>query len=461
MLETITEITQTISTVLWGIPSIILLIGTGVYLTFRLRFIQFHGFMRGWKTILGKAPGETVRGETTPFQALCTSLSATVGTGNIAGVATAIVLGGPGAMFWMWITAIVGMATCFASTTLSVKYRQLDANGEISGGPMVTLKHGLNKPKLAMAYAVFTIMASFGIGSSVQSNSIMNGVSYLFPELSGQELYFGLILAGIVALVIIGGIKRIAHVAEFIVPFMALGYFIFASMVLLAFSDKILPSFAIIFNHALNINAFGGAAIGTAIRYGVARGVFSNEAGMGSDSIAHATAKTSHPAKQGLVAMLGPFIDTIIICTLTGIVLVITDSWGDGTENLNGSALTAHAFNLGVKTFGFASLGGWVVAISLIFFAFSTIIAWSYYGDRSIKFLLGQWAILPYRIIFCMMILMGAVFPLQLVWNFADIANILMAIPNLISIILLAGVVRGLQKEYFGQIQKFQDDLPK
>jgi alanine or glycine:cation symporter, AGCS family len=446
MLETMTEIIGTLSTALWGAPAVILLMGTGIYLTLRLRFIQCRGFKQSYKILFGKVPDQQARGETTPFQALCTSLSATVGTGNIAGVATAIVLGGPGAMFWMWTTAFVGMAMQFASSTLAVKYRQLDDKGQILGGPMVVLKYGLNMPALGMAYALFTVMASFGIGSTVQSNSIVGGLTYLLPALEAYKIYIGLCLAIIIGLVIIGGIKRIAKVAEFIVPFMAIGYFISAGMILVIFADRILPSFILILNHAFNVSAFGGAAVGMAIRYGIARGVFSNEAGLGSSSIAHATAKTSHPVRQGLVAMLSPFIDTIVICTLTGMVLVVTGSWGDGAGDLNGAALTAAAFNLGTEKIGFASLGGWMVAGSLLFFAFSTILGWSYYGDRSVKFLLGQWAILPYRIIFCILIVIGAVFPLQLVWNFADIANILMAIPNLICIILLASIVNALEK---------------
>jgi alanine or glycine:cation symporter, AGCS family len=446
MLETMTEIIGTLSTALWGAPAVILLMGTGIYLTLRLRFIQCRGFKQSYKILFGKVPDQQARGETTPFQALCTSLSATVGTGNIAGVATAIVLGGPGAMFWMWTTAFVGMAMQFASSTLAVKYRQLDDKGQILGGPMVVLKYGLNMPALGMAYALFTVMASFGIGSTVQSNSIVGGLTYLLPALEAYKIYIGLCLAIIIGLVIIGGIKRIAKVAEFIVPFMAIGYFISAGMILVIFADRILPSFILILNHAFYVSAFGGAAVGMAIRYGIARGVFSNEAGLGSSSIAHATAKTSHPVRQGLVAMLSPFIDTIVICTLTGMVLVVTGSWGDGAGDLNGAALTAAAFNLGTEKIGFASLGGWMVAGSLLFFAFSTILGWSYYGDRSVKFLLGQWAILPYRIIFCILIVIGAVFPLQLVWNFADIANILMAIPNLICIILLASIVNALEK---------------
>lgn len=452
MLQTMIDVTGVISNALWGLPALVLLMGTGIYVTIRLNFIQFRGFRQSYKILTETVTAEQGHhGETTPFQALCTSLSATVGTGNIAGVATAIVLGGPGAMFWMWITALVGMAMHFIASTLAVQYRQFDKKGHIIGGPMVVLKYALNMPKLAMLFALFTVIASFGIGSSVQANSIVDGLTYLLPSLVDHKIYLGLTLAFLVGLVIVGGIKRIAHVAEFIVPFMAIAYFIAAGLILVIYANRIIPGFITIFDHALNWSAFGGSAIGMAIRYGVARGVFSNESGLGSAAIAHATAKVNHPVRQGLVAMLGPFIDTIVICTLTGLVLIVTGCWGEGTSSLNGAALTTAAFNIGTEKMGFANLGGWLVAGSLIFFAYTTIIGWAYYGDRCAQFLLGDWAVLPYRLVFCSLTVVGAVFPLQLVWNFADIANILMAIPNIICTILLCGVTKTLQQEYFAK----------
>ncbi len=448
-LQQLTEWTGKIVSTVWGIPSVIFLVGTGLYLTFRLNFIQFRGFIPAIKILFSKPDEKSTQGETTPFQALCTSLSATVGTGNIAGVATAIVLGGPGAIFWMWITALVGMATRFTASTLAVRYRQIHPDGEISGGPMYTIKYGLKMPKLAFCYAFLTLIASFGIGNTVQSNSIVAGLGYIFPNIAQHELETGIILAFIVSIVIIGGVKRIAHVAEFIVPFMASVYFLIAIIVLFIYANQIPHAFSTIFHLALNPQAAGAATFGAAIQYGVSRGVFSNEAGLGAATIAHATAKTNHPTKQGLVAMLGPFIDTLFICTLTGLVIVVTGSWGAGSDQtLNGAALSAYAFNLGSNKIGIGNVGAWVVGIGLVFFAFTTIISWSYYGDRCAEFIFGHGAILPYRIIFCLLIIVGAHSPLQLVWNLADIANIFMAIPNLISVILLADVVKHLQKDY-------------
>ena len=435
-LQQFTEWTGAIAATLWGFPSVIFLVGTGLYLTFRLKFIQFRGFLPAIKILTAKnSKMELSDGETTPFQALCTSLSATVGTGNITGIATAIALGGPGAIFWMWITALVGMAIRFTSVTLAVQYRHIKCNGEISGGPMYTIKHGLNMPKLAFLYALFTLIASLGIGNTVQSNAIVNGLTYAFPDIAQHDLTIGFILATLVGLVIIGGVKRVAQVAEFIVPFMAIIYFSAALCVLFVHIERIPNAFATIFILALNPNAAGAAAFATAIQYGMARGLFSNEAGLGSAAIAHATAKTNHPAKQGLVAMLGPSIDTLFICTLTGLVIVVT---GSSNQGLNGSALSIYAFNLGSTQIGMGNWGTWVVSIGLVFFAFTSMISWSYYGDRCAEFIFGRQSILPYRIIFCVFIIIGAHFPLRLVWNLADIANIFMAVPNLISVILLS-----------------------
>ena len=445
LIANLTELTGTIAGYAWGIPSIVLLVGTGLYLSIRLRGIQFRGFRHATNLVQGKYDKVDDPGEVTHFQALSTALSATIGTGNIAGVATAITLGGPGAVFWMWITALVGMATKYASCTLAVKYRYLHPNGEVSGGPMYTLRDGLGMPKLGAAFAVFTLIASFGIGNMVQANSVVDGIGFIFPELAGYKTTLGVIMGIAVGLVIIGGIKRIAKVASTIVPFMAVAY-ILASLTILIMNFTAIPdALWTIINHALNPWAAGGGAIGAAIQYGVARGVFSNESGLGSAPMAHAAARTSEPVREGLVAMLGPFIDTLIICTMTALVIVIVGAWGGARpEDLTGAALSAYAFSQVLGDFG-----GWVVGFGLMFFAYSTIIAWSYYGDRSAEFLFGEKAVLPYRIIYIVLVVVGASVPLQLVWNFADIANIFMAAPNLISLVLLAGVVKKLSDDYF------------
>ena len=445
LIANLTELTGTIAGYAWGIPSIVLLVGTGLYLSIRLRGIQFRGFRHATNLVQGKYDKVDDPGEVTHFQALSTALSATIGTGNIAGVATAITLGGPGAVFWMWITALVGMATKYASCTLALKYRYLHPNGEVSGGPMYTLRDGLGMPKLGAAFAVFTLIASFGIGNMVQANSVVDGIGFILPELAEYKTTLGVIMGIAVGLVIIGGIKRIAKIASRIVPFMAVAYIIASLTILLVNFSAIPEALWTIINHALNPWAAGGGAVGAAIQYGVARGVFSNESGLGSAPMAHAAARTSEPVREGLVAMLGPFIDTLIICTMTALVIVIVGAWGDGRpEELTGAALSAYAFSQAL-----GDVGGWVVGFGLMFFAYSTIIAWSYYGDRSAEYLFGEKAVLPYRVIYIVLVVVGASVPLQLVWNFADIANIFMAAPNLISLVLLAGVVKKLSDDYF------------
>jgi AGCS family alanine or glycine:cation symporter len=408
-----------------------------------MRFVQLSGFRHAVALVTGKYSQPDDVGEVTHFQALSTALSATVGTGNIAGVATAISLGGPGALFWMWVTAFFGMATKFTECTLALRYREVSENGEVAGGPMYTILHGLNHRGLAIMFAGFAVIASFGIGNMVQANSVVDGIGYLMPGAKQYSLYIGILMAALVGLVIIGGVKRIARVASTIVPFMAMLYISAALLVLFNHVSEIPQALMTIFNYALNPWAVGGAVVGEAIRWGVARGLFSNEAGLGSSPMAHAAAKTNEPVREGLVAMLEPFIDTIVICSMTGLVIVITGAYQTADESLVGAALTAHAFT---QTLGVA--GGWVVGIGLALFAFSTIIAWSYYGDRAAKFLFGEKAVLPYRVIFILLVVVGASVPLQLVWNVADVMNILMALPNLISLILLAGIVKKLHIEY-------------
>ena len=437
---------------LWGVPALVVLVGTGLWLSIKLRAIQLRGFKHACQLVSGRYDANDAPGQVSHFQALSTALSATVGTGNIAGVATAIALGGPGAVFWMWITALVGMATKYTSCTLALRYRQLDANGDVAGGPMYTLKYGLKRPRLAAAFALFTLIASFGIGNMVQANSVVDGLRFISPSASDYAPWIGALLALLVGLVVLGGIGRIARTASILVPVMALLYCGAALTILALHWEQIPSALATIFNLALNPWAAGGGAIGAAIQYGVARGVFSNEAGLGSAPIAHAAARTQEPCREGLVAMLGPFIDTLVICSMTALVIVISGAWGDQRpDDFVGAALSAHAFSQGLAPLGevAATLGGWIVGVGLVFFAFSTMIAWCYYGDRCAKFLWHDAAILPYRLVFVALVWVGATTPLQLVWNFSDIANMLMAVPNLISLLLLAHVVQQLTDDYF------------
>ncbi|MFV1992506.1 MAG: alanine/glycine:cation symporter family protein [Acidiferrobacterales bacterium] len=436
-----------LSGLLWGnYITLAVLVGTGFYLTWKMRFVQLHGFRHAIALISGKHSNPKDAGEVSHFQALSTALSATVGTGNIAGVATAISLGGPGALFWIWVTAFVGMATKFTEVTLALRYREIN-NGEVAGGPMYTILHGLKHRGLAITFAAFAVIASFGIGNMVQANSVVDGLGYILPDIKEYKLAVGIFMAVTVGLVILGGVKRIAKVASTIVPFMAILYITAALIVLFSHISEIPQALITIFNYALNPWAVGGAAVGEAIRWGVARGLFSNEAGLGSSPIAHAAAKTNEPVREGLVAMMEPFIDTIVICSMTGLVIIVTGVYQVTDDNLVGAALTAHAFT---QTLGLA--GGWIVGIGLSLFAFSTIIAWSYYGDRATHFLFGHRAVLPYRIIYTLLVIVGASVPLQLVWNIADVMNILMALPNIISIVLLAGVVKKLHADYFAKL---------
>ena len=451
MFETIEGFLGDTAGLLWGNPlTLVLLLGTGLYLTLRLGFVQIVAFRQGWRALRGidaSAPGV---GQISPFQALSTALSGTIGTGNIAGVATAIALGGPGALFWMWVTAFFGMATKFAETTLAVRYREIAPDGSIAGGPMFTLLHGLKMKKLAILFAAFTLIASFGIGNMVQANSVVDGLTFMVPDLRANDdilgwmaLVIGLTMAVLVALVIIGGVKRIAMIASTIVPFMAVVYMLGAFAVIVANIEAVPAAITTILNLALNPWAAGGGAIGLAIQYGVARGMFSNEAGLGSSAMAHAAARNGDPPREGSVAMLEPFIDTIVVCTLTGLAIVVTGAYIDRADDVVGASLTATAFS---QTLG--PLGAMVVGFSLMLFAFSTMIAWSYYGDRSAYFLFGEKAVMPYRMVFVVLIVIGATIPLGMVWNFSDIANILMAAPNLIALILLAGLVKKLRDDY-------------
>lgn len=438
-----------INGVVWGPMMLVLILGVGLFLSIGLKLMPIlrigTGFRLLWSGRTASA-GDEKEGEIPPFQALMTAMSATVGTGNIAGVATAIFLGGPGALFWMWITALIGMATKYSEAVLAVKYRETDEKGQHVGGPMYYIKNGLGKnwAWMGVAFAIFGAIAGFGIGNTVQSNSVAD---VLHANFSIPTWISGLLMMILVGAVILGGIKRIGHVAGALVPFMALSYLV-AGLIVLAINAHLLPqALDLIFTHAFSPIAaqggFAGAAVWAAIRFGVARGVFSNEAGLGSAPIAHAAAQTHDPVRQGMIAMLGTFLDTLVICTITGLVIVSSGAWTGGES---GAALTSQAFATALP-----GLGNYVVAISLAIFAFTTIIGWSFYGERCVEFLFGIKAITPYRILWILAIPLGATLSLDFVWLVADTLNAMMAIPNLVALALLSPVVFKLTREYFNR----------
>ena len=424
----------------WGPYMLVLLVGTGVYLTVRLMGIQFTLLPFALKqafTPQKKVEGEKQEGDISHFGALMTALSATIGTGNIAGVATAVVVGGPGAVFWMWITAIFGMATKYGEGVLAVKYRVQNSKGEMSGGPMYYIERGMKKKWLAMLFAGFATIASFGIGSSVQSNSVAQSIHASF----GIDGWItGVVLTVFTAVVILGGIKSISKVSSVLVPFMAVFYVLGGLIIILLNLDGLMPALQLIFSDAFTGDAVAGGALGTVIRYGVARGVFSNEAGMGSAPIAAAAAKTDHPVRQALVSMTGTFLDTIVVCSITGIVLVMGNMYMDGET---GAALTTHTFNKMLP-----GPGGWIVTFGLIFFAYSTILGWCYYGEKCATYLFGDKCITIYRVIYVATVMLGTVASLDLVWAAADTFNGLMAIPNLIALLALSGVIIKETKDF-------------
>ena len=452
-MEFITEMVGAINGVVWGVPMLILILGAGLFLTVGLRFLTImkipFGFSLLWK---GRIPDNDA-GDITPFNALMTSLSATIGTGNIAGVATAIFLGGPGAVFWMWMTALVGMGTKYAEAVCAVRFREKDENGNFVGGPMYYIQNGMgeNWRWLAITFALFAGIAGFGIGNMVQSNSIADA---LYTTFNIPHLYTGIIVALLVGAVLLGGIQRISQVAGALVPFMAALY-ILASIVVLAINANAIPAaFGLIFTHAFSPAAatggFAGAAVWAAIRFGVARGVFSNEAGLGSAPIAHAAAKTKGPVSQGLVAMLGTFIDTLIVCTFTALAILSTGVWTSGATN---AALTSAAFEAALPGFG-----GVIIAVSLAIFAFTTIIGWSYYSERSLQYLFGTSIIMPFRAVWSLAAIVGATVKLGFIWLLADTLNAMMAIPNLVALIVLSPIVFAVTKEFFDTRGKSEDN---
>ncbi|HEU0265479.1 MAG TPA: sodium:alanine symporter family protein, partial [Geobacterales bacterium] len=414
---------------------LVLLVGTGIYLTVRLRGIQF--------TMLGHAlmetfvrPKKNEQGDVSHFQALMIALAATIGTGNIIGVATAISIGGPGALFWMWITALFGMATKYAEGVLAVKYRIVDANGEMAGGPMFYLERGLGVKWLGILFAIFGAIAAFGIGNVVQANAVATNLAESSFRIS--PWHTGIVLALLTGLVIIGGVKKIGAVSAIMVPVMALVYVGGCLAILVRFADQIPTALALVFRDAFSgsaaIGGFAGATLMLAIQKGVSRGVFSNESGLGSAPIAAAAAKTNEPCEQALVSMTGTFIDTIVVCTMTGLVLLVTGAWQSGEPV---AALTRNAFAIGFP----GGFGGFIVTFGIIFFAYSTIIGWAYYGEKCLEYLLGVRWLLPYRLIYAAAVAVGAAVKLELVWNFADVMNGLMAVPNLIGLLGLSGVI--------------------
>ena len=490
----------------WSFPSnriipimVIALVGTGIYATIRLGFPQLKYIRHGINVTRGIYDNPKDEGELNHFRALTTALSATVGIGNIAGVATAIYYGGPGALFWMWVTAFFGTTLKYAECTLALKYREMDATGQTAGGPMYTIENGLGKnwKWMAAAFASFAIICSFATGNAIQSFTVSDQIysefKYIIKDVNHPLLFkhqilsnssvsylqviTGLFLSLIVGIVIIGGIKRIGVITGFLAPIMAIIYVLSASIIIIS-NDNVIPeSFAMIISMAFNppatIAGTGGGIMLTII-WGIKRGLYSNEAGQGSAAIAHSTAKTNYPIREGAVAMLGPYIDTIIICTMTGLVIISTGAWKNtqfyvninassieeakfaienkiynGMELYNASLLTSHAFEKGLSfLFGF---GDKIVTVSVLLFAISTAIAWSFYGNRAAVYLFGEKAIIPYLWVYVLFVFIGAIAKLEAVWDFGDAALGIMTFPNLISIILLTGVLKKMTKEYFSE----------
>ena len=467
------QIIQTIDSFVWGIPLIVLILGVGIYLTVRLVFLPIRKLGRAFKYMFEKEEGE---GEVSSFGALCTALSATIGTGNIVGVATAIAAGGPGALFWMWLAAFFGMATKYAEGLLAVKYRKVYPDGHTLGGPFYYIENGLGRrwKFLAVIFAVFGMCVGlFGIGTFSQVNSITDAVGNIFSsaptlQLFGREYSVAVIIAGVVltvvvALVLLGGVKRIAKVSEMIVPFMVILYVAVCLIILGANVTAIPQAFADIFVGAFTPQAVTGGAVGSmliAMQQGIARGIFSNEAGLGSAPIAAAAAKTKEPVRQGLVSMTGTFLDTLVVCTMTGLAIVITGAW-QPQLGLEGVDITIQAFSQGLP--GVLGVAGPVILmVCLVFFAFTTILGWNFYGERCLEYVAGRRkaAIYIYRVLYILAVFIGPYMTVAAVWNIADIFNGLMAIPNLIALALLSGVVIRETKDYFRRFPKGKDAAP-
>jgi AGCS family alanine or glycine:cation symporter len=446
-MEFLNNLVNQINGLVWGPPMLVMILGTGLFLMLRLKFMPLAKIVPGFRLMWqGRKKDDEESGEISPFQALMTCLAATVGTGNIAGVATAIFLGGPGALFWMWCTALVGMATKYCEVVLAVHYREKDERGEHVGGPMYAIKNGLGKKWvwLGTAFAIFGGFAGFGIGNMVQVNSMAHALEATFAI---PTWVTGVVTMVVVGLVILGGIRRIGKVAASLVPFMCVAYIVAAIVVLVVNAAAIPASFELIFTHAFTpiaaTGGFAGAAVMAAIRFGVARGIFSNEAGLGTAGIAQAAGTTTSPVRSGMIGMLGTFIDTLIICTLTGLAIISSGVWSTG---VSGAALSAAAFESAMP-----GIGGSILTIALVVFAFTTILGWSYFSEKCWEFMVGAKVIQPFRILWVLVVPLGAVAQLDFVWFVADTLNGLMALPNLLSLLLLSPIVVKLTQAHFAK----------
>lgn len=436
-MDAIRALVSDINGIVWGVPMLVLILGTGLYLMVRLRFMPLRSIGASFRLMWqGRRSGPEESGEISPFAALMTALAATVGTGNIAGVATAIALGGPGALFWMWCTALVGLATKYSEVLLAVHYREVDDKGDHVGGPMYAIKNGLgrNWMWLGAAFAIFGGLAGFGIGNTVQSNAVADVLETSFGI---PEWVSGVVVMVLVGLVVLGGIKRIGQVAEALVPAMCVAYVVFSLVVLAINIAEIPAAIGLVFTQAFTPTAatggFAGAAVWAAIQFGVARGVFSNEAGLGTAGIAQAAGTTTNPVRSGLIGMTGTFIDTIIVCTMTGLAIITSGAWTTGESGAN---LTSAAFEMTIP-----GVGGYLVAISLAVFAFTTILGWAYYCEKCWEYLMGAKSEIPFRVLWTLVVPVGAIAQLDFVWLLADTLNAFMAVPNLIALLLLSPVI--------------------
>lgn len=456
-MDWITAANNWLNAIVWGPPFLVLLIGTGLYLTIRLGFLQFTKLGFTWKQSFGRLfskEKEDEGGAITSFQAVSSAMAATIGVGNIAGVATAMALGGPGAIFWMWLSGLVGMATKFGEATLGVKYRTIDEDGNVQGGVMYYIEKGMgsNWKWLAVLYAFLTGIAALGIGNMVQANTM---AASLEKAVNLPPMVTGVLAILLVGAVILGGIKRIGLTAEKIVPFMAITYVLGAIFILITHADKIPAAFGDIFYYAFNphsaVGGFAGATVAYAIRFGIARGVFSNEAGLGGASIVHAQAKNT-PTRQGFWGIWEVFIDTIVVCTATALVIMVTGSlWVMGPEGvgtLTGGVLAAEAFSAGMP-----GIGGTVVLVGLALFSFTTMLTWSFYGEKSWEYVFGKKIVLPYRVLFLVFLFVGATGGLKLIWSIADTLNGLMAAPNLIALLVLSAVLVKEKNSYMSGLK--------
>ena len=475
MLQTIAAVNQAVNNFIWGVPAMVCIIGVGLLLSVRTGFIQIRKFPYAIKTTIGRMfrKRDASDGAMTPFQAVCTALAATVGTGNIAGVAGAIAIGGPGAVFWMWCSALLGMCTKFSEVTLAVHFRERNANGELVGGPMYYIKKGLAKHWrwLAAIYALFGVLTVFGTGNATQVNTIITAIDAALNQyavvsdkaMATVNLVIGIVVAMLVALVLLGGVKRIGSVSEKLVPFMA-AFYVLGCIIILAINwDFLAPAVSTILRLAFTPGAAAGGLVGqglmAAMRFGVARGLFSNESGMGSAPLVASAAQTRNPVRQALVSATGTFWDTVVVCLMTGLVLVTTIMKNpaiDMAQISDGGQLTTLAFAQ------IPVLGPVILVVGIITFAWSTILGWSYYGERCAQYLWGKRALLPYKLVFVAVVVVGPVLALDLVWTIADILNALMAIPNLVAVLLLSGVVARETRHYLGNLDEVdQTEIPR